>query len=70
MKKTNPFKVKTQNKKRLSSFRANSIGEEIRELSQRISYSSRSAPIADRLKLRKVIDSLLRNAEILEGRGA
>jgi hypothetical protein len=68
MKKINPFKVKTSNEKRFSSFRRDDIGEEIRELSQRLSYSSRTAPIAERLKVRKVIESLLRNAAILEGK--
>lgn len=70
MKKKSPFSIKKQYKNRFSSFKSKEIGSDLRELSQRLSASSRKASIADRIKMRKVISSLLKSADILEGRGA
>jgi hypothetical protein len=67
-KKSKVFRKKASHKTRLFSLRFEDEAKYIRLLCNRISYIARKAPLEDRVKLRKVLDSLGRNADRLAGK--
>ena len=67
-KKKTVFKTKEIHPTRLKGRSFKLEAELIRNIGRRLSYCSRKSPLSDRVKIRHTINSLIRNAEILEGK--
>lgn len=67
MKKSKIFKIRKSSAIRLVGSYPKEA-KALKKISRHLSFSSRDLSLAERVKTRKIIDSLLRNASRLEGK--